>query len=90
LLEQHLKTNYGDAMTLEIKLNLPDNLAKEAKAKGLLEAPAIENLLRDELKRRRVDKLFADADRLASVKLPPMSEAELEAEIRSARTTARK
>ena len=45
----------------------------------------IESLLRAEIRRRRVNKLFAAADRLADLEMPPLTEAEVEAEIIKAR-----
>jgi len=69
----------------DIKLTLPDGLAREAEASGLLTAEALEGLLREELRRRRVDQLFEAADRLAQIKAPALTEAEVEAEIQAAR-----
>ncbi|MEJ7702079.1 MAG: hypothetical protein WKF71_20950 [Pyrinomonadaceae bacterium] len=48
-------------------LTLPDNLAREAEANGLLRPEFIASLLRTEIRRRRVNKLFAAADRLADL-----------------------
>ena len=76
-------------MVLELKLNLSESLALEARDKGLLEAPAVERMLRAELKRNRVDQLFAAADRLAAQNRPALTEAEVEAEIQAARTQRR-
>ena len=76
-------------MVLELKLDLSEALAQEAKSKGLLESPAVERMLRAELKRNRVDQMFAAADRLAAQNLPPLTEAELEAEIQTARSQRR-
>lgn len=76
-------------MVLELKLNLSESLALEAKDKGLLEAPAVERMLRAELKRNRVDQLFAAADRLAAQNQPALTEAEVEVEIQTARTQRR-
>ncbi|MEI2725327.1 MAG: hypothetical protein V9H26_17950 [Verrucomicrobiota bacterium] len=76
-------------MVLELKLNLSESLALEARDKGLLEAPAVERMLRAELKRNRVDQLFAAADRLAAQNQPALTEAEVEAEIQAARTQRR-
>ena len=73
----------------EVVLNLSDNLAKEAEAHGLLKPEFIESLLRAEIRRRRVNKLFAAADRLADLELPPLTEAEIEAEIIKARQSRR-
>ena len=74
--------------SLEFKLNLPDNLAREAEANGLLTPEAIESLLRAEIHRRRVNKLFDAADRLAALDTP-LTEAEVEAEIAAVRQARR-
>ena len=76
-------------MVLELKLDLSDSLAQEARSRGLLEPPAVERMLRAELKRKRVDQLFAAADRLAAQNLPPLTEAEVETEIQVARAQRR-
>ena len=70
--------------SIELKLDLPDSLAREAEANGLLTPEAIEALLRAEVRRRRIDKLFDTADRLAALDMP-LTEAEVEAEIAAAR-----
>ena len=70
---------------LEIKLTISDNVAREAEAGGLLNSQSIEALLREELRRRRVNQLFTAADRLAALAMPPLSAAEVEAEIQAAR-----
>ena len=62
---------------------------KEAQEAGLLQPAEIERLLREELRRRRVDELFATADNLAALDLPPLTEEELEAEIAAARQARR-
>ncbi len=75
-------------VSLELRLVLPDALAREAEAQGLLNPAAIESLLRAELRRRHVDRLFDAADRLAA--LPdPLSVDELDAEIQAARNEKR-
>jgi hypothetical protein len=68
-----------NSVELDIKLRLPDSLVREAQASGLLTSQAIENLLREEVRRRRLGQLFEAADRLAA--LPPLTEAEVVAEI---------
>jgi hypothetical protein len=70
--------------TRELNLTLPESLAREAESVGLLEPQALERLLREEIRRRRADKLFEAADRLASAE-SPLTEAEIEAEIQAAR-----
>ena len=74
--------------TLELKLVLPDSLAREAEAGGLLTPESIEALLRAEIRRRRVNGLFAAADRLADLEAP-LAEVDIEAEIAAVRQTRR-
>jgi hypothetical protein len=74
---------------LEIHLALPDGLAREAEAEGLLTLQPIERLLREEVRRRRVDERFETADRLQTLDILPLSEAELDAEIQTARAERR-
>lgn len=76
-------------MSAELKINLPDALAREAEANGLLTPESIESMLREELQRRRVNGLFAAADRLANLDSPPLTDAEVEAEILAARQSRR-
>lgn len=80
-------TTEENSVELELKLKLPGSLAREAKAKGLLTPQALELLLREEVRRQRVTQLFEAADRLAA--LPPLTEAELEAEIQAVRAERR-
>jgi hypothetical protein len=73
----------------EVVLTLPDSLAKEAKANGLLAPEFVASLFRAELRRRRVNKLFAASDRLADLD-EPHTEAEIAAEIGAARKQRRR
>jgi len=88
-LESTAAEGYCALMVLELKLDLSDSLAEEAKRKGLLEPSAVERMLRAELKRNRVDQLFAVADRLAAQNLPVLTEAEVESEVQAARAQRR-
>jgi len=74
----------------DLKLKLPENLFKEAQEAGLLKPAEMERLLREELRRRRVDELFATADKLAALDLPALTDDELEAEIASARQRSKR
>lgn len=74
---------------LEVTLTLPDAVAREAEARGLLNAETLGALIEAEVQRRRVEQLFAAADRLAALPTPSLSEAEVEAEILAARTERR-
>jgi hypothetical protein len=68
-----------------ITLQLPDSLVNEASASGLFEPSTIEKLLREELRRRRIDRLFEATDKLSNLDLPVLTDAEVEAEIQAAR-----
>lgn len=74
---------------LSIQVTLPDNLKEEAEANGLLSSTAIENLLREEIRRRRTSRLFEAADRLAMLELPPLTDEEIAAEIQAVRQARR-
>jgi len=74
---------------IDIRLKLSEREAREVKASGLLNPGSLETLLRSELQRRRVDRLFAAADRLSSVPLPPLTEEEVESEIEAVRAQRR-
>jgi len=76
-------------MTVEFTAALPDHLAREAEANGLLKPEALERLFRDEIRRRRVGELFDAADRLAALREPPLTDAEVLAEIQAARAERR-
>jgi len=67
-----------------VTVRLPDDLAKQAKAAGLLRDEAIETLLREAMRRRQVDELFTTMGKLASLK-PQLTEDEIDAEIAAAR-----
>jgi hypothetical protein len=56
-----------------LTIDLPDNLAEEAKQAGLLTPNAIEIILRETLRHRAVNGLFTAADKLASANFPPMT-----------------
>ena len=76
-------TREESSVDIELKLRLPDSLVREANARGLLTPQGLEALLREEVQRHRVTQLFEAADRFAA--LPPLTEAEVEAEIQAAR-----
>lgn len=71
--------------TIDFKLSLSEQLLREAEEAGLLNPKSIERLLREEIRRRRVDNFFAATDRLAALDLPILSDEEISQEIRLAR-----
>jgi len=86
-----LTASYGIAMTaLEIKLSLPDSLAKKSNKAGLLTAPAIEALLREAMRKRSLDRFLQTAERVAAAGVPAMSEEEIQAEVDAVRKARRK
>ena len=68
-----------------LTIDLPDILAKEANAAGLLAPEAIEAMLRENLRRRAIDGLFTAADKLAAANFPPMTLEEIQAEVNAVR-----
>ena len=72
---------------VEIDLVLPDSVAEEAEEAGLLNSESLERLLREEVRRLRIQRLFEAADQLAALDGRPPTEAEIEEEIAAARTT---
>ncbi len=74
---------------IDIRLTLPDSVAREAEASGLLRPEALVSLLRDAVRKHRVDRLFEAADRLAAIPLSPLTEAEVEAEVQAVRAARR-
>lgn len=76
--------------TLEVKLNLPDSLANEARQAGLLTPEELERLLREALRARRVERLTAVRETLATNPLPPMTPEEIQAEIEAYRAQDRR
>ena len=73
-----------------VTVSLPDDLAQQAQAAGLLTESALEQLLRRALRqshaRARLGEIFAKLDALDE---PPMSEAEIAEEIAAARAERR-
>ncbi len=67
-----------------VTVSLPDDLAQQAQSAGLLRPEALASLLREAMKKRQVDKLFATLDKLAALE-PKLTEAEIDAEIAAAR-----
>lgn len=75
----------------ELKLTLPDRLAREAREAGLLRPRAIQRLLREAMRRRAAAREFLSvADRVAAAGVPPMSEEEIQAEVDAARKAGRR
>ena len=69
-----------------VQITLPDNLAQDAKAAGLLTPQAIDHLLTEALRKREAaNSLLSIADRVAAAGIPEMSMQEINAEVKAAR-----
>ena len=75
--------------TLEVKLNLPDRLAREAQAAGLLTPKALSRLLKEAIQRRAAQALLAGARRATDNGSRPLSMKEIQAEVESVRQARR-
>ncbi len=75
--------------SVTLQLDIPASLAREAEARGLLAPRAIETMLREALRQRRVGELFTALDQLDTAGFPPLTEAEVQAEIDAVRRERR-
>lgn len=73
----------------ELTVKLPDELARQVRAAGLLDDAALEKVFREALRKQAVGELFAALDEIEAAKLPPMTEEEVQAEIDAARAERR-
>ena len=71
--------------TLEVTLDLPDRMARDAQAAGLLTPKALREMLRDAMRRLAAQALLAGAARASKAGSKPMSMRELQAEVNSTR-----
>ena len=73
-----------------LTIDLPDKLAEEARDAGLLAPGAIEAMLRESLRCRAADGLFAAADKLAKTEFPTMTMVEIQEEVNAVRSQRRR
>lgn len=71
--------------TLEVKLNLPDQIAREAKRAGLLNGRAIERLIEEAVRREAGKKLLEAMQGLRDANTPPLTEEDIAEEVKAAR-----
>ena len=75
----------------KIQIELPEATATAAREAGLLTPEALERLLTDALRRRQaIDSLLSIADRVADAGIPPMTEEEINAEVKAVRAERKK
>ncbi|UXH77657.1 hypothetical protein [Roseateles amylovorans] len=70
--------------TLEFKLDLPDRLAREALAAGLLTPKALREMLKDAMRRRAGQALLTGATR-AKLDTKPLSMKQIDTEVKAVR-----
>ena len=75
--------------TLELKLNLPDQLAKDVVRMGLTSPDSLQTLLREAVRNQRLAGLAEARKRVAASNIPPLSMEEIEAEIAADRSERR-
>lgn len=68
-----------------VQINLPDQLAQEAQRAGLLTSASMEQILREYLKTRKTNELFAAMDQMATVEEPAMAPEEVSEELHAMR-----
>ena len=74
---------------LELKLSLPDQIAEQAKAAGLLTSEAIVRLVRQAIRKAAAERLIEYGKRVREPGEPEITEAELESELKAVRAELR-
>ena len=74
---------------VDLTLELPDGVAREAKAAGLLSSAAVARLVRAEMRRQAAERLLAGAARVNAAGIKPMSMAEIQKEVDAVRKERR-
>ena len=72
---------------LELTLKLPDRIAREAQAAGLLKPQALAQILKDAMLRHAAQTLLDGAGRGSKAGSKPMSMAEIQGEVNAVRRT---
>jgi hypothetical protein len=72
-----------------ITLTLPDDLAAAVAELGLLDPPALIQILQTEIHRRALAEICSVSEHLSAAGLAPMTEDEIQAEIDAARADKR-
>lgn len=75
--------------TVEVKLDLPDALAQEVARMGLLEPDALQAMLREAVRVRRIERLAEARRNVAAAGAPPLSMEDINSEIKADRAERR-
>ena len=73
-----------------LTIDMPDDLAEEAKDAGLLAPDAVEAMLRETLRQCSVNGLFEATDTFAAADFPPMTLAEIQEGVNAVRCQGRR
>ena len=71
--------------TVEVTLNLPDQVAQEAQRAGLLSDEAISRLIEEAVRREAGKRLLDAMARLREANMPPLTEEEIAEEVAAVR-----
>ena len=71
--------------SLELKIELPDRLARDAQAAGLLTPKGLSQLIRDAMRRRAAQTLLDGAARATDLGSRPLSMREIQVEVNAVR-----
>jgi hypothetical protein len=72
-----------------LTIDLPDNIAKQAKDAGLLTPETLAQLLKEAVRRQAGRRLLDAAKRIQAAGIPPMSDEEIIAEVKVVRAERR-
>jgi len=72
-----------------VQIELPEELARKAEAAGLLTPEAIEQVLREALRRDAGKRLIEISKRIQATNIPPMTMEEIQAELDAVRAGRR-
>lgn len=72
-----------------LTIDLPDRLAQQAQDAGLLTPEALAQLLEEAMRRQTGRQLLAAAKRIQAANIPPLSEADILAEVKAVRAARR-
>jgi hypothetical protein len=78
-----------EMIAVELKLNLPDSLAKDAERLGMLDSDSLQSLLREAVRNRRSAQLAEARKKIATAGIAPMTMEEMQAEIDADRAERR-
>ena len=75
--------------TVDLRITLPDQVAQEARAAGLLTERGVERLIEEAVRREAGKRLLDAMRRLREANVPPLTDEEIAAEVAAARARRR-